>query len=232
MLTLENIREAVQVVGRAAWRTPLLYSHTFSHITGCELYLKAENLQRTGSFKIRGATNKIARLDPHPTRGVAAASAGNHAQGVALAARNLGLPATVVMPQEVSLSKLQATRGYGAEVVSYGEDYAHAYHYARELAHEKGLTFIDGFDDWDVMAGQGTIGLEILEDLPGLDTVLVPVGGGGLIAGIAVAIKSGRPNVRVIGVQASACPSYLLSRRDAQPVTIHAVATLADGPEA
>ncbi len=210
--------------------TRLAYSETFSALGGAEVYLKLENEQKTGSFKVRGAYNCIANLAPEcRSRGVIASSAGNHAQGVAFAARVFGVPATVVMPASAPRAKQLATEGYGARVVLHGENYDEAYAEARRLQAELGATFVHPFDDYDVIAGQGTIALEVLTELQALDTVVVPVGGGGLAAGIGFVVKSLSPSTRVVGVQAAHAPamadSWGCGRRVERPVT----PTLADG---
>ena len=204
-VTLEDVRRARNAIAHLALRTPVFQARSLGRIAGCELLLKAENLQRAGSFKVRGAANKIAALSPdQKARGVIATSAGNHAQGVALAAANLGIPCAIVMPTGASLPKVEATRGYGATVHLQGDDFDQAQRYARRVMRENGMTFIPAFDDPAVIAGQGTIGLEILEQAEDLDTVVVPVGGAGLISGIGLAIKETAPGIRVIGVQAEA----------------------------
>ena len=204
-VTLEDVRRARNAIAHLALRTPVFQARSLGRIAGCELLLKAENLQRAGSFKVRGAANKIAALNPdQKARGVIAASAGNHAQGVALAAANLGIPCAIVMPTGASLPKVEATRGYGATVFLQGDDFDQAQRYARRVMRQNGMTFIPAFDDPAVIAGQGTIGLEVLEQAEGLDTVVVPVGGAGLISGIGLAIKETAPGIRVIGVQAEA----------------------------
>jgi threonine dehydratase len=199
-------------------------------MTGADVWLKLENLQRTGSFKIRGALNKIASLsDDERKRGVVAASAGNHAQGVALAARHLGARATVVMPREASIAKVEATRRYGAEVVLHGANYNDAQDRARELEKERGLVFVHAFEDEKVMAGQGTLGLEIVEDLPDLDTLICPIGGGGLISGVATAVKAKRPGARVVGVQPEGSATVPQSLKEGRVVRRESIATIADG---
>ncbi|TGE36946.1 threonine ammonia-lyase [Desulfosporosinus fructosivorans] len=229
-LTLMNVQEAQANIGSYIQRTPLDHSQTYSKMTNSEIYLKLENMQKTGSFKVRGAANKISKLTSLEKKyGVIASSAGNHAQGVALAASRGGIPATIVMPESAPIAKIDATRGYGANVILYGNVYDDAYEKAKEIQAVTGATFIHPFDDLDVMAGQGTIGLEILEDLPDVDTVLVPVGGGGLISGIAVAIKSLRPKVRVIGIQAAEAASMSEALRSGHPILIDTANTLADG---
>jgi threonine dehydratase len=228
-IPLERIREAAARIEETVIRTPLVYSPTLSETLGAEIHLKLENLQKTGSFKIRGATNKLRlRRDEIGPAGVVAASAGNHAQGVALAARNVGLPATVVMPEWASISKQEATRAYGGIVELAGAGLDESLERARELAAE-GRVFIHPYDDPDIMAGQGTIGLEIVADLPDLDHVLVPVGGGGLISGIASAVKALRPDVRIVGVQAAACPSAAVSRKEGMVRRVAAETSIADG---
>jgi threonine dehydratase len=206
---LEEIRAAERRLGGTTLRTPIIEAPHFSRLCGASVYLKLENLQRTGSFKLRGATNKIAALleGGGRPRGVVAASAGNHAQGVASAASSQGIPATVVMPQGATLSKIRACREMGAEVVLTEPTLEGAAQLAQRIAAERDYAFLHPYDDWDVIAGQGTLGLELLEDLPDVDVVVTPLGGGGLTGGVALAIKLQRPNVRVIGVQTDAvCP--------------------------
>jgi threonine dehydratase len=201
-----------------------------SALTGQQVYLKLENLQMTGSFKERGALNRIAMLTPkQAARGVVAASAGNHAQGVAYHATKRGIRALIVMPLATPLVKVTATRGFGAEVVLHGANYDEACEEATRLCAAEGMTFIHPFDDAVVMAGQGTIGLELLEQVPRLEAVVVPIGGGGLIGGIACAIKESRPEVRVIGVQTSRLPSMVAARLAGHPVTVDPATTIADG---
>lgn len=230
VVSLHDINQAQKRLQGFVHRTELTYSRTFSEIAGNEIYLKNENLQKTGSFKIRGALNKMATLsDQEKQRGVIASSAGNHAQGVALGATLYGISATVVMPAGAPLAKVAATRGYGAEVALYGTAYDDAYAKARQLQAETGAVFLHPFDDPEVIAGQGTIGVEILEDLPALDAVVVPVGGGGLISGLAVALKEMKPSVKVIGVEAAGAPCMLASMRAGRITTLNSVATIADG---
>lgn len=229
-LNLAMIQEARKRLAGVIHPTPLDHSTTFSRLTGSEVYFKLENLQKTGSFKIRGAYNKIMSLTlEERQRGVIAASAGNHAQGVACAATRAGIPSTVVMPEGAPISKVMATRGYGARVILAGGGYDEAFDYARQLQKETGATFVHGFDDPLVAAGQGTIGLELLDELPDLDAVLVPVGGGGLIAGVAMAVKSLKPRVRVIGVQSQGAPAVYLSLKGDCRQQLAATATIADG---
>ncbi len=229
-VTVEDIERARALLKGLIKRTPLLQSPGITTHFGLPVFLKAENLQRAGSFKVRGALTKIHSLTAEEkARGVIAASAGNHAQGVALAAASLGIRAVICMPEGAPIAKLEATQGYGAEVVLHGETYDDAYQKALELQAEHGYTFIHGFDDPHTIAGQGTVGLEILEDLPDVATVVVPIGGGGLIAGIALAVKSLKPDVRVVGVQAAGAPAVFLSRQQGQLVATESVHTIADG---
>ena len=230
MLDLDDVLAARDRVAETARYTPLVYSHTFSDMTGADVHVKQEMLQRTGAFKIRGATNRIATL-PAADResGVVTASAGNHAQGVALAAARMGVDSKVVMPENAPISKVKATQSYGAEVVLHGANYDAAAEHARELEREEGRYYLPAFDDWQVMAGQGTIGLEIMEDLPSVDTVVVPIGGGGLISGIATAIKGRQPDTRVIGVQAEGASSVAPSLQKGDRIMLDSVDTIADG---
>ncbi|MYD36968.1 MAG: threonine ammonia-lyase [Dehalococcoidia bacterium] len=229
-VTLQDIHKAQSTIFHLVRRTPAISAHSLSDLAGCELVFKAENLQRAGSFKVRGASNRIAALSPNQkARGVITASAGNHAQGVALAAGTQGIPCTVVMPIGASLPKVEATRGYGATVVLAGDDFDQSNAHARHIMRENDLTFIHAFDDPAIIAGQGTIGLEILDQVDDLDTVVVPVGGGGLISGIAVAIKETMPNVRVIGVQAAASTAVVDSYKVNRNFAARQEATVADG---
>lgn len=230
MLSLDDVLAARDHVAAVARWTPLEYSHSFSERSGAEVHLKFENLQRTGSFKIRGASNCIARLAEHERRaGVVTASAGNHAQGVALAATRAGVDAKIVMPEHAPDSKIKATEHYGATVVLHGIDYAEAAERAHEIERAEERTYVHAFDDPTVMAGQGTIGLEIMDDLPEVNTVVVPIGGGGLIAGIAAAVKDQDPGVRVVGVQPEGASSAAQSLRKGERVRLEAVDTIADG---
>lgn len=230
MVSLADIEKARDLLANLIKKTPLLQSPGISAHLGLDIYLKAENLQRAGSFKVRGALNKIYSLTPEEkARGVIAASAGNHAQGVALAAGSLGIRSVICMPEGAPISKIEATQSYGAEVVLHGPTYDDAYAKARQLQATHGYTFIHGFDDPYTIAGQGTIGLEILEDLPDAATVVVPIGGGGLMAGIALAVKSLRPQVRVVGVQAAGAPAVFLSRQHGELMATESVHTIADG---
>lgn len=229
MIEFDEIREAARLLEGRVIRTPLVRSHTFSQMARAEVYLKLESLQIGGSFKVRGATYKLLkRREEIGPAGVVAASAGNHAQGVALAARAAGLPAMIVMPVWASMGKQVATKSYGAEVILAGDSLAESISIARGMA-EEGRTFIHPYDDRDIIAGQGTVGLEILEDLPDPDLVVVPVGGGGLISGIASAIKPLRPETRIIGVQAAACPSAFEALRAGRRVSVEAKKSIADG---
>jgi threonine dehydratase len=229
LISLDDIQKADRILDGKVLRTPLVYSPYFSEQIEGEVYLKLENLQKTGSFKLRGATHKIqTHLDRIGPRGVVAASAGNHAQGVALAAREAGIPATIVMPEWASITKQQATRGYGGQVHLKGQSLAASIREAKDLA-ETGMTLIHPYDDPETIAGQGTIALEIFSELPAPDLILVPIGGGGLIGGIATAAKSIRPQTRIIGVQAEACPSAYQSCESRKVVCVEARRTIADG---
>jgi threonine dehydratase len=229
MVTLADIRAAEDRIAGHVIRTPLVYSPTLSQRTGAEVYLKLETLQKAGSFKVRGATSKIfSGIESVREHGVVAASAGNHAQGVAVAAHAAGVRATIVMPSWASLSKQEATRGYGAEVLLYGCSLEESIGRAEELA-RGGMLFIHPYNDDEVIAGQGTIGIEILNDLPETDQIVVPVGGGGLIAGIATAAKAMKPGVRITGVQTAACPSAPGAVTAGSPVRVNAQPTIADG---
>ena len=229
MLTLDKIYHAAFVLRDVARRTDLIEAPHLSH-HGEQLYLKTENLQVTGSFKVRGAYYKISQLSPEErAKGVIACSAGNHAQGVALAATRMGIKSIVCMPDGAPIMKVENTKNLGAEVCLVPGTYDDAHDYAVSLQAETGMTFIHPYDDELVIAGQGTIGLEILDQLPDLDAVIVPIGGGGLIAGIAFTIKSLRPDVKVYGVQAAGAPSMYLSVRDHCYQTLDTAATFADG---
>ncbi|QHS16840.1 threonine ammonia-lyase [haloarchaeon 3A1-DGR] len=230
MLSIDDVRAARDRVEEVARRTPLERSRTFSELTGADVHLKLETFQRTGAFKIRGATNRIATLSPAEREaGVVTASAGNHAQGVALAATRAGVESTIVMPEHAPVSKVKATRGYGGEVVLHGIDYQEAQARAHEIEAAEDRTYVHAFNDEAVMAGQGTIGLEIAEDCPQVDTVVVPIGGGGLIAGIATAVTAELDDVRVVGVQAEGAASAARSLASGRVETIDSVDTIADG---
>jgi len=207
-VTIDDIRAAAARISGAVVRTPTLLSKTLSDITGAEVWLKFENLQFTAAYKERGALNKLLLLDPKESQcGVIAASAGNHAQGLAYHGRRLGIPVTIVMPVSTPTVKVAQTRGHGARVILEGQTFDEAYRDARRREAEEGLTFVHPFDDPDIIAGQGTVALEMLEDAPGLDGIIVPVGGGGLIAGTAIAAKAINPALRVIGVQSKLYPA-------------------------
>ncbi|MBX5456857.1 MAG: threonine ammonia-lyase [Thermogemmatispora sp.] len=229
-VTIADIWEAYKLLKPLLHHTPLTPSRTLREMTGAEVYLKAENMQRSGSFKVRGASFKLSRLSEKDyQRGVIAASAGNHAQGVAIAAAQHKIPCTIVMPETAPLAKVMATQGYGAEVVLHGFTYDDAYQRCLELREQTGATFIHAFDDPDIIAGQGTLGLEMLSDLPDADAILVPIGGGGLIAGIAIAARALRPNITIIGVQAAGAPSCRSSLDAGKPLELPAITTVADG---
>ena len=229
-VTLQDVQRARNAIAHLALRTPVLPARSVGQLAGCELLLKAENLQRAGSFKVRGAANKVAALTPdQKERGVIAASAGNHARGVALAATTLGIRCTVVMPTGASLPKVEATRGYGATVLLLGDDFDQSQRFARRIMRENALTFIHAFDDPAIVAGQGTIGLEMLEQVEDLDMVVVPVGGGGLISGIGLAIKESAPGIRVVGVQAEGATAVVDSYKANRRIVTRKRATVADG---
>ena len=229
-VTLADIEAARERLGSAVYRTPCARSEMLSRQTGQSIFLKLENLQMTGSFKERGALNRIATLTPEQARrGVVAASAGNHAQGVAYHATRRGIRSVIVMPLATPLVKIQATRGFGAEVVLHGANYDEACDEATRHCEAEGMTFIHPFDDPLVIAGQGTIGLELLEQVEGLEAVVVPIGGGGLIGGIACALKSLRPEIKVVGVQTSRLPSMQRALREGHTVTLDPATTIADG---
>jgi threonine dehydratase len=229
-ISLADVAAARERLRGAIYYSPCAHSQMLSAITGQQVYLKLENLQMTGSFKERGALNRIALLTPEQAkRGVVAASAGNHAQGVAYHATKRGIRALIVMPLATPLVKVTATRGFGAEVVLHGANYDEAYEEARRVCAAEDMTFIHPFDDPAVMAGQGTIGLEMMEQIPGLEAVVVPIGGGGLIGGIACAIKESNPKIKVVGVQTSRLPSMAVAVEQHRPVTIDPATTIADG---
>lgn len=229
MITLEEIQQARAAIQHAIIRTPLVYSPNLSQMFECHVYFKLENLQKTGSFKLRGAMNKILKeRDTIGAAGVVAASAGNHAQGVAFSASLAGFCSTLIMPEWASITKQEATRSYGGKVVLYGDTLGGCIEKSLEMVTD-GKTFIHPFNDPAIIAGQGTIGLEIMEDLPGADVIVVPIGGGGLIAGIAKAAKAIRPKVHLIGVQAQVCPSAWEARRQGSIVTVSGGLSIADG---
>lgn len=224
------IQEAQERLKGVAQKTGLSYSNSVSDLAGCKVFLKLENLQRTGSFKLRGAYNKVASLTPEEReKGVIAASAGNHAQGVALAASEYGCQSVICMPKHAPLSKIAATKGYGANVVLHGDFFDEAAAKAVELTAEHGYTFVHPFNDPEVIAGQGTIALEIMEQLSDVDAIVAPIGGGGLISGLAVAAKSVNPKIKVIGVQTENMPSMKVSLENGQAIAYNGKATLADG---
>ena len=229
-VTLTTIQAARARIGEAIYFSPCQLSSDLSELTGLPLHLKLENLQRTGSFKERGALNKLLTLSQaERERGVVTASAGNHAQGVAFHAAALGIRAQIVMPLATPQIKVAATRGFGADVVLHGSNYDEACEEALRRRLEEGRTFIHPFDDAEIINGQGTIGLELLEQVPDLEAVVVPIGGGGLISGVACALKETNPRIRVIGVEPEKLPSMLRAREAGAPVTLNAEATFADG---
>lgn len=229
-ISLGDIKRAYERLKGTAKKTTIDESRTLSEMTGNRVFLKAENLQKTGAFKIRGAFNKIMSLTGNEkAKGVIAASAGNHAQGVALAATSAGILSTIVMPEGAPVTKVTATKGYGASVILWGQSYDDAYKKALEIQSQTGATFVHAFDDPDVIAGQGTIALEILEEIPETQYIIVPVGGGGLISGIAVAAKALKPDIKVIGVQAEGAASAFVSRSNNRITELASVRTIADG---
>ena len=214
-LTFEAISDAAERLRGQIERTPMRHSRTLSDITGAEVYVKFENLQFTAAFKERGALNKLLLLSPEErARGAIAASAGNHAQGLAYHGARLGVPTTIVMPRTTPMVKVQHTRNFGAEVILHGEAYDDANAFAQALCLERGMTFVHPFNDFDVMAGQGTVAIEMLEDVPDLDILPIPIGGGGLISGMAVAAKTMRPEIRIIGVEPAMYPSFTARLRN------------------
>jgi threonine dehydratase len=229
MTTLHHVQDAASRIATSIIHTPMVYSPALSRLLNGQIYLKLENLQKTGSFKIRGASNKIIRqkacIGP---RGVVAASAGNHAQGVALAATQEGIPATIVMPAWASISKQEGTRAYGGKVRLHGSTITHALDHANQLA-SKGYYLIHPFDDIDIIAGQGTLATEILVDMPNVDMIIAPIGGGGLMAGIATVIKSQKNRAQLVGVQAETCASAVAALKKGRPTEIEAQISLADG---
>ena len=230
MLNIEKFREAREMLKPILWKTDLIHSDFFSKMTGNHVFLKPENMQVTGAYKVRGAYYKISSLasDQQKT-GLVTSSAGNHAQGVAYAAQQRGLPATIVMPDTTPLMKVNNTKSYGAEVILHGSIYDDAYRFACELAKEKGYTFIQPFNDLDIAAGQGTIGYEILQDLPDVDAILVPIGGGGLAAGIATISKLLNPKIKVIGIEPQGAAAMHASLQAGRIVSLDKVETIADG---
>ena len=230
VITLKDIEAARQRIDGAVYYSPCQSSIPLSEITGMEIFCKLDNLQRTGSFKERGARNALAQLPPEQQkRGVIAASAGNHAQALAYQGKLLGIPATVVMPKYAPLIKIGNCQKLGATVVLHGKDFAEAKAHAHAIGEERGLAYIDGYDDPAIIAGQGTMGLEIVEQVPDLDAVVIPVGGGGLLAGVALAIKTLRPQVKIIAVEAENVASFSAALREGKPTRIAIQPTLADG---
>ncbi|MFO7665932.1 MAG: threonine ammonia-lyase [Desulfobacterales bacterium] len=229
MISLNKVKKAANLIREIIIVTPLVHSPALSRQFNGEIFLKLENLQKTGSFKIRGAANKIlSDINKIDHAGVVAASAGNHAQGVALAAKKAGVPATIVMPEWASITKQEATRAYGGDVIISGQSLGESLERARELAKE-GRMFIHPYDDPDVIAGQGTIGLEIFGSLNDVDMIVVPVGGGGLVSGVASVVKALKPGTKVIGVQSEACPSAYESLKKGRIVTVGSSLSIADG---
>lgn len=229
-MKLQDFTTAREHLQKVLLPTHLIYSPIFSEESGNQIYIKPENLQKTGAFKIRGAYNKINKLtEEEKKRGVIASSAGNHAQGVAYAARELGIKAVIVMPKTTPLIKVQSTKKYGAEVVLYGDVYDDAYQKAKELEAQEGYVFVHPFDDIDVLEGQGTIALEILEEMPDAEVIVVPIGGGGLISGIAAAAKMIKPDIKIIGVEPSGAASATEALKKNKVVTLPEANTIADG---
>lgn len=230
MITLADIRAARARIGDAVYLSPCAYTQSLSDLTGTKLFLKLENLQITGSFKERGACNRLSLLDEGARKkGVIAASAGNHAQGVAYHARRLGISATIVMPVATPLVKVSATRGFGARVVLHGASYEDAFAEATRIRDAEELTFVHPFDDDAVIAGQGTIGLELFEQNPGLEAVIIAVGGGGLAAGVALALKELNPKIKVYGVEPRVVPSMTAALAAGKPVAVDGQKTIAEG---
>lgn len=229
-MNLEDIIIARDKIKGTVHETVLDYSETFSNLTNNDIYLKLENIQKTGSFKVRGAFNKISSLTKEElAKGVIAASAGNHAQGVAYSALTLNIPCTIVMPEGAPISKILATENYGAKVVLAGDTFDDANAYALQLQKQTGATFIHAFNNEGVIIGQGTIGLEILEQLPDVEAIVVPIGGGGLISGIATAVKETNPDIKIYGVETTAVPSMKRSLSENIPMMVDALPTMADG---
>lgn len=230
MMTLEKFEEAYEVVQKVILQTKLVYSDFYSDLTGNKVYIKPENMQKTGAYKIRGAYYKISTLtDEERNKGLITASAGNHAQGVAYAAKSYGVKAVIVMPTTTPLVKVNRTKAYGAEVILYGDVYDEACSYALRLAEENGYTFIHPFDDLDVATGQGSIAMEIIKELPTVDIILVPIGGGGLASGVSTLVKLLNPNIKVIGVEPAGANCMEVSLKEGDVVTLPKVETIADG---
>ncbi len=230
MINLEMIKKAKDELSKVAYKTPLSYAPILSDIVGHNVYLKKDNLQVTGSFKLRGAFNKIANLIKiENPKGVVAASAGNHAQGVAFSAKHFGIEAVIYMPESTPLNKVEGVEHYGAKVVLKGANYDEAYTFAQNYSQENSVAFVHPFADDYVVAGQGSIALEILEELDNLDAIIVPVGGGGLISGIAMAVKELNPNIKIIGVSSDGAPAMYNSYINEEPLNTESVRTIADG---
>ena len=230
MMTLDKFEEAYEIVQKVILKTKLVYSDYYSDMTGNKVYLKPENMQKTGAYKIRGAYYKISTLtDEERNKGLITASAGNHAQGVAYAAKEYNSKAIIVMPTTTPLMKVNRTKAYGAEVILHGDVYDEACNYALELAEEKGYTFIHPFDDLDVATGQGSIAMEIIKELPTVDIILVPIGGGGLATGVSTLVKLLNPNIKVIGVEPAGANCMQASLKAGEVVTLPNVDTIADG---
>lgn len=229
-ISIEDIKAAAARLAPYVKHTPILRAEKLDADLGCEVYLKPESFQKTGSFKIRGATNKILTMsDEERSRGIIASSSGNHAQGVAFAAQQLGIKATLVLPTNAPQVKVDNSRAMGAEVIQHGFGSIERYKKLYEIVDEKGYAVVHSFNDPMLIAGQGTVGYEIMEDLSDVDTVVVPLGGGGVLAGVAVAVKETNPNVRVVGAEPERIPRYYESRKQGQPVTVELQDTLADG---
>lgn len=230
MLDLNLVKKAAKRIKGITVKTPFAYAPQLSNISGAEVFVKKENLQITGAFKLRGAFNKVASLsEEERSKGVIAASAGNHAQGVAYAAKHFDSHALIVMPESTPITKINGVSSYGAEVVLAGTNYDEAYAYAREYAQKNSLVFIHPFEDDEIIAGQGTVALEMLEEQPDLDIIIVPMGGGGLISGIAVAAKAINPNIKIIGISATGAPALKNSFDQKSPTNTSSVRTIADG---
>ena len=230
MMTLDKFEQAYEIVQKVILPTKLVYSDYFSDLTGNKVYFKPENMQKTGAYKIRGAYYKISTLtDEERSKGLITASAGNHAQGVAYAAKAYNCKAIIVMPTTTPLMKVNRTKAYGAEVILYGDVYDEACNYALKLAEEKGYTFIHPFDDLDVATGQGSIAMEIIKELPTVDIILVPIGGGGLATGVSTLVKLLNPNIKVIGIEPEGANCMEASLKAGEVITLPTVDTIADG---
>lgn len=230
MINSNDVKRAYENINKSIYKTPLIHSPILSYLTGANVQLKLENLQKTGSFKARGAINKILQLtDEEKRRGVIASSAGNHAQGVALGAKDANIKATIVMPKFAPISKIEATKSYGAEVVLQGDTFNDAFLHALEIQKQNDYVFLHAFDDDEIIAGQGTVGLEIYEEYKDVEVLLCPVGGGGLLAGIAVYLKEQNPNIKIIGVQTENIPSMKKALENNGPVLVTGPSSIADG---